>query len=119
MGEAGAPEYLPASQSAQVPPLAPVKPALHKQAVTTLLAAGELELALHAWHTSVVAPTVIEYWPAKQLLHAASPVAILYCPAMHSVHVSPLAPENPALHLQSDNSLLAAGASELVGHIKH
>jgi len=36
-----------------------------------------------------------------------------------SLQTPPLAPEKPALHLQSDNSLLAIGASELAGHIEH
>jgi len=35
------------------------------------------------------------------------------------MHNPPLEPQKPALHLQSDNSLLAAGASESTGHIKH
>jgi hypothetical protein len=38
---------------------------------------------------ATVAPTVVEYVPAPQSVHAAEPVAILYFPAAHAVHVFP------------------------------
>ena len=69
--------------------------------------------------TSAVALTAGEYLPASQLIQTLAPDAALYFPASQLAQASPLAPEKPALHLQSDNSLLAAGASELAGHIKH
>ena len=111
--------YLPASQLAQVHPFAPEKPALHEQAMTSLLPTGELELALQVWHTSVVAPTVVEYWPDKQLLQATSPGAVLYCPAMHSLQVPPLGPVEPALQVQAVKTELPSRDFEFVGHPKH
>ena len=61
----------------------------------------------------------MEYFPARQLLHAASPDAVLYFPAAHAVHAPPSGPVDPALQAQAVASLLAAGASERVGHHWH
>ena len=63
----------------QGPPAAPEYPALHVQAVRVILPAGELALA-------------------GQLLQIASPLVVLYDPAMHTVHVPSSVPENPAGH---------------------
>ena len=63
--------YDPAAHIVQVPPLAPVYPALQTQAVITELPAGEVLEAGQAVH--VLVPTV-------------------YDPAAHIVHVPPLAP---------------------------
>ena len=63
--------YNPAAQIVQVPPLAPVYPALQTQAVITELAAGE----------------VLEEGQGVHVL-----VPIVYDPAVHIVHVPPLAP---------------------------
>jgi len=63
-----------------------------------------------------VAPIAVEYCPAKQLVHAAFPAAILYLPATHWVHDPPSGPVEPALHAQSVIVLLPAGESALVGH---
>jgi len=62
-----------------------------------------------------MAPTVREYFPATQLLHAADPNAILYFPATHKAHGPPSGPVDPALQVQSDDLLLASGALECVG----
>jgi len=71
-----------------------VKPALQTQAATAELAVGELEFAGHARHVEAsVAPTDIEYVPAKQSVHAALPPAILYFPATHATHGPPSGPE--------------------------
>ena len=40
-------------------------------------------------------------------------------PGVHSEHVSPLAPVEPALHVQADCVVLATDASERVGHCTH
>jgi hypothetical protein len=62
--------YLPAAHEVHVPP-GPVEPALHVQAVTTVLGLGELELPGHATQVdSSVAPAVAEYFPAAQFTHA-------------------------------------------------
>jgi len=49
---------LPGGHAEQVEPSMPVYPALQVQAVLTVLAAAERELAGHAWHTLSVEPTV-------------------------------------------------------------
>ena len=45
---------------------------------------------------------------ARHAVHAAGPVAFLYLPASHAVHVPPLGPVYPALHAQSPLASLAA-----------
>ena len=60
--EAAFPAYFPATQSVQT---------------VEALAAAYLP-ALHSWHTSVVAPTVGEYFPAWHSSQAADPGATLY-----------------------------------------
>jgi len=57
------------------------------------LEAGEFELGGHPVQTlDTVAPATTEYVPATQSEHAALPVAILYFPAAHALHVPPLGP---------------------------
>ena len=89
--------YLPATQAVHVPPSGPVYPALQAvamQAVLLELPPTEFVLAGHARQfASVVAPTVVEYFPAAQSVQTALPVAILYLPAMQAVHGPPLGPE--------------------------
>lgn len=84
----------------------------------------------------VLAPTVVEYWLARQLIHAdvaptfteyvpaaqtvqgADPVVVLNVPAMQGVHGPPFAPEYPALHRQLLAEVAPAGAFELLEHCK-
>ena len=55
---------LPAAHAEHAPPLGPVKPALHVQAMAAALPAGELELLGHSMQTSAdVAPIAAEYVP--------------------------------------------------------
>ena len=61
----------------------------------------------------------MEYFPARQLLHAACPDSVLYFPAAHAVHDWPSGPVDPALQAQSVALLLAAGALESAGHPRH
>ena len=81
--------YLPATHGTQVPPLGPDEPALQVQSACSSLAAGALECGGHVWHTSDVAPTVVEYLPSKQSVHKAAPVATLYFPATQFEHEPP------------------------------
>ena len=50
-------------------------------------------------------------WPVPegQLLHDPAPDTALYVPAAHAVHVPPLGPVKPALHVQSEEASLPAG----------
>jgi hypothetical protein len=69
---------------------------LQVQLLKALLCSGELE-------------------SAGQLLQLKAPDAFLYLPASHGVHVSPSAPDQPALHEQFVLLMLALGESEFVG----
>ena len=86
--------YLPATQAVHELPSRPVKPTLHVQAATAVLGLGELELPGHVTQVdSSVAPAVVEYFAAAQSVQTALPVAILYFPTTHAVHVPPSGPE--------------------------
>ena len=70
---------------------------------------------------AIVAPTVVEYVPAPQSVHAAEPLAILYFPTTHAVHdgAPPFSPVNPALQMHCVTPLLALGEVLLTGHVVH
>ena len=66
---------------------------MQMQAVRARLAAGELESEGHARHVArAVAPTVVEYVPDPQFVHASVPVVFLYFPAVQAVHTPPFGP---------------------------
>ena len=92
---------------------------MHLQSDSLSLASGALEFAGQSLHPSDVAPTTVEYWPLSQFLHAASPGAILYFPAMQLVQVPPLGPVELALQMQSTCLLLDCGAFEFVTPRSH
>ncbi len=94
--------YLPATHVEQTPPSGPVKPTLHVQATRTELAVGELELVGQARQVvTTVAPTVVEYVPAPQLVHATEPEVVLYVPAIHSWQdAGPVAMVHRLIHSQ-------------------
>ena len=90
--------YLPATHPVQTPPFGPENPALQVQATRTELELGELELEGQVWQVDAVPePTVPEYVPDPQSVHAALPLTSLYFPAAHAVH-EPAAPVVPAAH---------------------
>jgi hypothetical protein len=66
-----------------------------------------------------MAPSATEYCPVTQFVHSTSPVAILYLPAAHWLHVPPFDPVQPALHIQSWDDGLAIGELEFEGQDKH
>ena len=112
--------YFPATQEVHRPPSGPVKPALQTQALTAELAVGELEFAGHARHVEAsVAPTDMEYVPAKQSVHAAVPVMILYLPETHTAHGPPSGPVKPMLQTQALITELPFGELEFAGHSRH
>jgi hypothetical protein len=80
--EPGTVLYFPATHAVHVPPLGPVNPRLQRQL------------------SSAVAPVAVEYMLTPQSVHATEPVAVLYFPAAHAVHVPPLGPVYPTLHWQ-------------------
>ncbi len=93
--------YFPSSHGAHVPPSGPEYPALHLQDVNAVLCSSELAFPGHVEHVETdVAPTVAEYFPAKQLLHSPTPEEFLNFPATHAVHTPPSGPEKPALQRQ-------------------
>jgi hypothetical protein len=91
--------YFPAPHSVHVPPSGPVYPRLQRhepiavspEDVCPDLAGQDRQVI------AAVAPTVAEYVLAAQSVHAASPGAVLYFPAPHSVHVPPSGPVYPRL----------------------
>ena len=66
-----------------------------------------------------VAPVAVEYVPSEHDVHACDPDDCLYSPALHAVHVPPLAPVYPALHTQAVIAELPEGAAELAGQARH
>ena len=83
---------VPTTQAVHVPPLDPVKPVLQVQAASAELGLGELELVGHATQVvATVAPTVVEYFAAPQLMQTVATVAAVaveYFPATQLVHVA-------------------------------
>ncbi len=71
--------YVPATQAVHGPPFGPVNPRLQVQLVSALQPLHDApELAGHTRQVvATVAPTVVEYVTALQLVHAAEPVVVL------------------------------------------
>jgi len=101
-----------------VSPLPPVYPELHKQLVLASLASGALECSGHAVHTlSSRPPNVVENLSIPHDVQIPMPEAILYVPATHKVHATPLeAPDDPGLQVHAVNAALPGGASVSNGH---
>lgn len=136
----GVPLNFPATQSVHAPPFGPDEPALQVQAISAELEAGEYELPGHATHTlatvapavteyvpavqfvhtvATVAPVTAEYVPAPQFVHVADPVVSLNFPAAHTLHVPPLGPLWPTLHVHAPSAELEIGEFEFPGHDPH
>ena len=114
------PLYVPVAQLVQGPPSGPDEPGVHTQNVNIMLPDTEVERVGHAWQVaSDMAPTLVEYDPVPQSLHAALPVTSLYFPATHSVQLPPFGPFEPALQLHAVKDELPAAASEFAGHAEH
>jgi hypothetical protein len=58
-----------------------------------------------------------EYFPGMQVIQLAEPTLDLYVPALHRVHLPPLCPVKPLLHVHSVAALLPASEVELAGHL--
>lgn len=70
--------------------------------------------------STLVAPTVGEYMPVPQLVHARVPVVILYFPAVQAVQTPPLGPVKPGLQVQLANAVHPLhDAPEFAGHAVH
>ena len=105
--------YFPATHAVHGPPFGPVKPALQTvdtQAVPQVLPLGEVVPAGHETHAlALLALVTPEYVPARQFVHTALPVAILYFPATQAVHGPPFGPVKPTLHVQAARAALEIG----------
>jgi len=66
-----------------------------------------------------MAPSAREYCPATQLVHTASPVAILYLPATHALQLPSSSRMYPELHVQSSCSPFADAEAEFVAQAWH
>jgi hypothetical protein len=110
---------VPAAHGEQVPPFGPVYPALQVHAVTAELVLGEFVFTGHTKQAdATVAPTVPEYFPAKQPVHDALPLKSLYVPAPHASHGPPFGPVYPALQVHAVATELMLGALELSEHAR-
>jgi hypothetical protein len=109
---------VPAAHKVQPPALAPA-PALQVQSAALLLPALAYEFVGQFIQVLDVAAGVMEYWPARQLMHEALPAAILYFPGTHAIHVAPSAPVYPGLQIQLVWLPLPAGDWELFVHAVH
>jgi hypothetical protein len=103
-------------------------------ALTAELVMGELEFRGHVTQVAAsVAPVLAEYVPARQFVHTALPLAILYVPAAHgeqdppgpvypapqgvTTHGPPAGPVLPALQVQAVTAVLELCEAELSGHV--
>ena len=111
--------YLPATQFTQSPPSGPVLPALHLQSAFAPLPSGEYEFVGQSPHVFDAAPTVVEYFPAPQFVHAAFPVPVLYLPASQFPQLPPFGPVVPALQIQCCTTVLPSGEFEFPGQDWH
>ena len=102
--------YDPVGHTLHVPPLKPVKPALHVQSEAASLPAGELDPAGQLLHAPT--PDEILNLPEGQLLQTSAPGSALNVPAAQGAHGPPSGPVKPALHVQADREELPAGESE-------
>jgi hypothetical protein len=110
---------VPAAHGEQAPPFGPVYPALQAHAVTAELVLGEFVFTGHTKQVdATVAPTVPEYFPAKQPVHDPLPLKSLYVPAPHASHGPPFGPVYPALQVQAAAAELMLGALELSAHAR-
>ena len=86
----------------------------------TVLDTKELEFTGHTTQAEdAVAPTVTEYVPVPQSVHATLPALALYFPATQPEHTPPSGPVNPALQVQAVTVTLPDGELELSGHTEH
>ncbi len=110
--------HLATSHAVQTPPSGPVKPALHVHMLDALQPLHDAPVFDgHAIQVAAsVAPVVVEYTPAPQLVHNALPVLILYLPATHAEQTPPLGPVKPTLHVQAARTELDIGELEPAGH---
>ena len=115
--------YFPGMHPVHVCPSLPVYPLLHLQSVAIALPASDCDGWLvtdrHVVQTLSVLFTDIENSLTGQLSHNAVPTVVLYFPATHPVHKTPLLPVYPALHMQSVTWSLASGDCMYLGHPRH
>jgi hypothetical protein len=110
---------VPAAHGEQVPPFGPVYPALQVHAVTAELVLGEFVFTGHTKQLDeTVAPTVPEYFPAKQPVHDPLPLKSLYVPAPHGSHGPPFGPMYPTLQVHAVATELMLGALESSAHAR-
>jgi hypothetical protein len=113
--------YFPATHPKHTPPSGPVNPALQVQAAITELDAAELEFNGHDTHVAeAVAPTVTEYEPTPQSVHATLPLTVLYLPATQSEH-DPSGPVFPEAHTKTQfaKAVLPNGPDPSTPHVVH
>jgi len=114
--------YVAAKQAVHATPSGPVCPRAQRQAETTVCPVADVtEFAGQVEHdVSAEAPVDAEYLPEPQSVHTAEPVAALYFPATHAVHVPPLVPVCPRAQRQAETAVCpVADVTEFAGQLEH
>ena len=93
----------PASHAMQGFPSGPVYPTMQVQLLRAPLAGADNAFSGHVAHTE---KPPVEYVSAAHVEQVASPWVPLNLPGSQAAHSPPLLPVYPALHLQSDSSLV-------------
>lgn len=88
--------YVLCAHGAQAEPAGPVYAALQTHRVCVELPEGETAFVGHG--VQAVAPNVVEYVLAPQVVHVAEPVVVLYVPARHAEQTPPSGPVKPVSH---------------------
>jgi len=106
--------YFPVTQAVQNElPSGPLKPALHVQPAMAEVPLTDQEFDAHETQVdATVARVLVEKVPAKQSVHAALPLLVLYFPATQPLHGPPFGPEKPAQHVQAAAAELPLGELE-------
>jgi len=93
--------YFPGKQWIQGPPSGPVVPITQTQSLMLLLPSIEFESCRHDMHILLlVAPGIVEYFPASHFTHSMSPLVSLYFQGMHVTQDPPSGPVVSILHVQ-------------------
>ena len=109
--------YLPAGHASHACPSGPVKPAGHLHSCRPELPMGDCEFSGHCRQVSGdAAASVCEYVPASHVSQGAVPWDSLYFPALQATHVCPFAGlVYPALQMQSVSCVLPGCESVFSG----
>jgi hypothetical protein len=113
-----APEFAGHVRQVDVPTTAEYKLTPQLMHVAATLAPTVVEYFPASQLVQVTVPAAVEYFPASQSIHTAVPKIVLYFPATQAVHGPPFGPVNPGLQAQAVIVELGLGELELEGHAR-